>query len=141
VIERFSIETASKEELVDITDEVKRIVEKSRVTQGVCIVYIPHATAAITINENADPSISKDILAAVDKMVSRDVDYAHDRIDNNARAHIKSSLIGPSEAIPIINGKLALGTWQDVFLCEFDGPREVRNVIVVVIQDSENIRK
>ena len=92
----------------------------------------PHATAAITVNENDDPNIGTDFLRALAKMVPEHDGWLHDRIDNNAAAHIKSALVGPSVTIPVIDGKLALGTWQNVFFCEFDGPRRERRVIVSI---------
>jgi len=99
-----------------------------------CFIYVPHATAAVTINENADPNITKDIIKAINKIVPEHDNYLHDSIDNNAAAHIKSTLIGVSTAIPISSGHLQLGTWQDIFLCEFDGPRSHRKVIVEIIK-------
>ena len=93
---------------------------------------IPHATAAVTINENDDPNIGIDLINALKKTVIEHDGWLHDRIDNNAAAHIKSALIGPSESIPVVGGRLALGTWQNIFLCDFDGPRSRRNVIVSV---------
>ncbi|MBW2972634.1 secondary thiamine-phosphate synthase enzyme YjbQ, partial [Candidatus Woesearchaeota archaeon] len=98
---------------------------------GLCNVYVPHATAAIAINENADPNITLDIIEALDKMV-REGGWRHDSIDNNAAAHIKAAIIGPSETVPIENGRLQLGRWQDIFLCCFDGPRK-RRIIVTAI--------
>jgi secondary thiamine-phosphate synthase enzyme len=135
MIEKFSIETHRSEELVDITSKVEAIVQRSGVKNGICFIYTPHATAAVTINENADPNIAQDILAALDNMVSRDISYSHDRIDNNASAHIKSSLIHPGASIPVSNQRLTLGRWQDIFFCEFDGPRAKRDIIVTVIKD------
>ena len=130
----ITLSTSKKHELIDITAKVKEIVKNSKVKEGRCFIYVPHATAAITINENADPNIQTDIIKAVNKIVLEHDNYLHDSIDNNAAAHIKSTIIGVSKAIPISNGKLQLGTWQDLFFCEFDGPRSNRKVIVKVIK-------
>ncbi|MFH1133879.1 MAG: secondary thiamine-phosphate synthase enzyme YjbQ [Nanoarchaeota archaeon] len=128
----FSIQTEGKESLTDITAEVERLVAASGAREGVCSVYVPHATAALAINENADPAVQDDILEALRGQV-KDSGWRHDRIDGNAAAHIKAAIIGPSETIPIREGKLALGTWQDIFLCDFDGPRQ-RKVLVTIIK-------
>jgi secondary thiamine-phosphate synthase enzyme len=128
----FSIETEGKESLIDITAEVERLVVASGTREGVCSVYVPHATAALAINENVDPSVQEDILEALRRQV-KDGGWRHDRIDGNAAAHIKAAFIGPSEIIPIREGRLALGTWQDIFLCDFDGPRQ-RKVLVTIIK-------
>jgi secondary thiamine-phosphate synthase enzyme len=128
----FSVRTGSSNQVLDVTDQVRRIVRESGVDQGQCTVYTPHATAAVTINENADPNIGTDFLNALRKLIVEHDGWLHDRIDNNAAAHIKSALIGPSEVVPISDGSLALGTWQNIFLCEFDGPR-TRQVIVSIL--------
>lgn len=128
----FTVSTGKKQELIDITKQVEEAVNKSGVDDGLCNVYVPHATAAIAINENADPNITLDIIDALDEMV-REGGWRHDRIDNNAAAHIKASIVGPSETIPVKDGKMQLGTWQDIFLCCFDGPRK-RTVKVTIIK-------
>lgn len=130
---RFEIATAEHNEVVDISDEVKRVVAESGVRDGLCSVFTAHATAAITVNENDDPNIGTDFLTALRKVVVEHDGWLHDRVDNNAAAHIKSALVGPSETIPVEDGKLALGTWQNVFFCEFDGPRQRRGVVVTVV--------
>jgi secondary thiamine-phosphate synthase enzyme len=129
---RFSLSTREHNQVIDITREVRRVVSESGVKDGVCTVFTAHATAAITINENDDPNIGVDFLQALRKLVVEHDGWLHDRVDDNAAAHIKSALVGPSESIPIEGGKLALGTWQNIFFCEFDGPRAERSVIVVV---------
>jgi secondary thiamine-phosphate synthase enzyme len=106
---------------MDITSLVRDIVDKSKIENGVCHIFVPHTTAGITINENADPSVRQDILMELDKLVPWQANYTH--VEGNAAAHIKASLIGSSETIPIENGELVLGTWQGVFFAEFDGPR------------------
>jgi secondary thiamine-phosphate synthase enzyme len=124
----FTVTTERKHQVVDITSEVEKLARE--VETGLCTVYTPHATAAIAINENDDPNIGVDLMRALDKMVPEHDGWLHDRVDDNAAAHIKAAIVGPSETIPIAGGKLSLGTWQNVFLCEFDGPRASRRVIV-----------
>jgi secondary thiamine-phosphate synthase enzyme len=126
----LTIHTRKTQEMLDITSEVSEIVLRSGVANGFCLVYVPHATAAIVINENADPNVCQDILDALGRMVPEGA-WRHDRVDNNAAAHIKATILGPSEAIPVREGRLRLGTWQSVMLAEFDGPRD-RTVIVEV---------
>jgi secondary thiamine-phosphate synthase enzyme len=128
-----SVTTQQHHQIVDITEEVRRAWRESGVNDGQLTVYTPHATAAITINENDDPNIGTDLLRALAKLVVEHDGWLHDRIDNNAAAHIKSAIVGPSETVPIINGRLALGTWQNIFLCEFDGPRSERRIVVSIM--------
>jgi secondary thiamine-phosphate synthase enzyme len=126
------ISSSKREELIDITPQVKKIVKEAKVKEGICVIYTPHATGAIIINENADPNICDDIVEALGKLIPAGR-WRHDRIDNNADAHIKSSIIGVSVNIPISNGELQLGTWQDCFFAELDGPRNHRRVIITII--------
>ena len=128
------IASNKREEIVDITNTVENIVNKSGIKSGLCSIFIPHATAAITLNENADPNVCKDILNLLKNIVPKGV-WMHDRIDGNADAHIKASIIGPSVTIPIKDNELILGTWQDLFLCEFDGPRNKRKLIITIIEE------
>ena len=128
-----NVRTSVHNEVLDITAEVKNVVAASGIGAGVCAVYTPHATAAITINENDDPNIGVDFLSALRKLIIEHDGWLHDRVDDNAAAHIKSALIGPSESIPVSGGRLVLGTWQNVFLCEFDGPRAERRVVITVV--------
>ena len=120
-MESFSIRTGSKTEFKSITDRVASIVRDSGINEGTCVVYVPHTTAAVTINENADPSVKKDILMEVNKVIPFEDGYSH--MEGNSAAHIKATLVGESVTVPITGGKLALGTWQGIFFCEFDGPR------------------
>jgi len=129
-MEEFSVKTDRKSQIIDITLRVAAIVRQSAASEGICCVYTPHTTAAITINENDDPNVGEDILEALAKLIPEGI-WRHDRVDNNAAAHIKASVIGPSESIPVKDGTLLLGTWQAVMLVELDGPRE-RRVIVEV---------
>jgi secondary thiamine-phosphate synthase enzyme len=130
---RFELTTREHNQVMDITDAVRRVVSESGARDGVCTVFTPHATAAITINENDDPNIGTDFLNALRKLIVDHDGWLHDRVDDNAAAHVKSALVGPSESIPVEEGRLALGTWQNVFFCEFDGPRSRRDVVVVVV--------
>ena len=132
--EIITFSTSKKQELIDITDEVNSIVRKSKVKDGLCNIFAMHATAAIIINENADPNICLDIIDALDDMV-KEGRWRHDNIDGNASSHIKSAILGPSETIPIKNGQLQLGTWQSPMFVELDGPRSNRKIVVQVIGD------
>jgi len=128
----FTVKTSKREQLVDITAEVMEIISKSGVNSGICVVYVPHTTAAITINENADPSVRVDIEETLSKLVPYGKGYRH--LEGNADSHIKSTLVAPSITLIIENGRPVLGTWQGIFFCEFDGPR-TRKVHVKIISD------
>ena len=130
---RFS--TDQKNGLFDITGEVRKVVRESGVQNGIAFVYVRHATAAIMIQENWDESVQTDVVNLLKKMIPPGV-WLHDAQDGNGDAHLKSGLIGPSETIPITKGDLALGRWQNIFLCEFDGPRRDREIVITVIQDT-----
>ena len=126
------ISTKAHNELIDITKEVEKIVSESKVKQGLCNVFVTHATAAILINENYDPNLRGDIIKALNQTIPERNNYKHDKIDNNAASHIKAAIIGPSETIPIKDNKLYLGTWQSIAFCEFDGPRSNRKIIITI---------
>ena len=128
-MQSFVVTTKNKTQMIDITRAVKRVVAESGVREGLCTVFIPHTTAGVTVNENADPDVPRDMLMEVDKIVPPEDDYRH--MEGNSAAHIKSTLFGCSANIIVSDGQLCLGTWQSVFFCEFDGPRE-RNVWVQV---------
>ena len=132
--ETITISTTKKQELIDIADSVNSIVEKSGVKNGLCNIFTMHATAAIIINENADPDICIDTLDALNKLVKEGV-WRHDKLDGNAASHIKSTILGPSETIPIKNSKLQLGTWQSPMLVELDGPRNNRKIVITIIPE------
>jgi len=117
----ISVKTSSRTEFVDITTEVQKAVRESGLHSGLCMVYVPHTTAAVTINESADPSVKRDILMVLNQMVPWKADYRH--LEGNSPAHVKSTLVGASELIMVENGRLVLGTWQGIFFCDFDGPR------------------
>ena len=124
----FRVRTASKREMIDVTDRVAAVVSRSGVREGICHVYVPHATAAVVVNENDDPNVCVDILEALGRQIPQGV-WLHDRIDNNAAAHIQAAILGPGETVPIADGHLALGTWQAIMLVELDGPRDRRLVV------------
>ena len=126
------ISTKAHNELIDITKEIEKIVSESKVKQGLCNVFVTHATAAILINENYDPNVMEDIINTLNKIIPEHNNYKHDQIDNNAASHIKAAIIGPSETIPIKDNKLDLGTWQSIAFCEFDGPRSNRRIIITI---------
>ena len=128
-MESFSVRTGSRTELIDVTSRVEEAVRKSGVEDGLCCVYVPHTTAGVTINENADPSVRRDMLMELNKMVPLDDNYTH--TEGNSAAHIKASLVGSSVSVPLQGGRLALGTWQGIYFCEFDGPRSRRVVVTV----------
>ena len=126
----FSVSTHSSTEMVNITSQVQNELKQSEIKSGVCTVYVPHTTAGITINEGADPAVVRDMVMELNKIVPLQDGYDH--AEGNSAAHIKTSLFGSSVQIPVEDSRLTLGTWQSVFLCEFDGPRN-RRVIVQVI--------
>lgn len=118
----IDIRTSERCELVDITSRIEKMIKESRILEGVCHIFVPHTTAALTINENADPSVKKDIINMLNKLIPKNEGYAHG--EGNSDAHIKSSILGNEKAVFIENGHLKLGTWQGIFFCEFDGPRK-----------------
>jgi len=120
-IQQFEVATSSRSELIDITTEVQKAVDASSFGEGYCLVFVPHTTAAVTINEGADPAVRRDIVAELDKVIPWSDGYGH--AEGNSAAHIKTSLVGSSELILVSGGRLVLGTWQSVYFCEFDGPR------------------
>lgn len=130
-MKQLSVRTSRRVELIDITHLVEKVISQSEIKSGVCTVYVPHTTAAVTINENADPSVRSDILSELNKVIPFDDNYSH--LEGNAAAHIKSSVVGASETLLVDGGSLVLGTWQGIFFCEFDGPRN-RKVIVKLIE-------
>ena len=117
----LNVRTKSRTDLLDITGQLARLLQASKVTDGLMVIFVPHTTAAVTINENADPSVQHDILTELNRLIPLKGSYRH--TEGNSDAHIKSTLLGPSQTIFIQEGRLALGTWQGVYFCEFDGPR------------------
>jgi secondary thiamine-phosphate synthase enzyme len=126
----LKVRTSKRHEVIDLTPQITEAVKAARINEGFCSVYVPHATAAIIINENDDQQIGLDLLDALDKLIPEGT-WRHDQIDSNGAAHLKAAILGPSETIPVQNGRLALGTWQAVMLVELDGPRD-RKVIVTI---------
>lgn len=126
--------TDKRNALYDITEEVRAVVRESEIRNGIVHIYVRHATAGIMIQENWDESVQTDVVNLLAKMIPVGV-WAHDAQDGNGDAHLKSGLVGPSETVPLIDGSMALGRWQNIFLCEFDGPRK-REILVTVIADS-----
>ncbi len=124
------VRTARRVQLLDITDQVAEVVERSRVSEGICHVFVEHTTAGVTINEGADPDVAHDVETELGKLIRKDSGYRH--ADGNSDSHIKTVLVGAATAAPVRQGKLSLGTWQAVFLCEWDGPR-TRKVQVAVV--------
>jgi secondary thiamine-phosphate synthase enzyme len=130
-IQTFQIRTSAQTEFIDITRSVQEVVKRTEIEDGFCTVFIPHTTAAVTINENADPSVVHDIVTELNKIIPFKDQYHHS--EGNSPAHIKASLVGCSETVFVESGKLVLGTWQGIFFCEFDGPRN-RKVHVKVVK-------
>jgi secondary thiamine-phosphate synthase enzyme len=128
------VQTGQREELVDITDQVEEVVRKSGIDNGLVALYVQGATAAMMIQENWDDSVQTDVVNLLRKLIPQGV-WLHDRQDGNGDAHLKAGLVGPSETIPVIDGKLGLSQWQNVFLCEFDGPRSERRLVCTIIGD------
>lgn len=122
MIKRIQISSTRRCEMIDITPQVAEAVREAGIDEGLCTVYCPHTTGAVTVNEGADPDVAADILARLERLAPPDAGYRH--AEGNSDAHVKAALIGPSVSIPIENGRPALGTWQRIFFCEFDGPRQ-----------------
>ncbi len=132
MLKEITIKTNTQTQILDITAQAQKIVEESGITEGLCCVFIPHTTAGVTINENADPSVKQDILMELNKVIPFSDNYSH--LEGNSAAHIKASIIGSSVNIPVKNNNLLLGTWQGICFCEFDGPR-TRKYYVKIMQD------
>ena len=133
--EIIQLKTTARETLVDITDQVRAVVGDSGIRDGLVSVYAQGATAAIMIQENWDESVQTDVVNLLGRLIPRGV-WLHDAQDGNGDSHLKSGLVGPSETIPLIDGELGLSTWQNIFMCEFDGPRSDRSIVVTVISDA-----
>ena len=131
IMERFTVKTPDRTSMIDITREVQNIVSKSAIESGTCLIFVPHTTAAVTINENADPDVESDIIMELNKIIPFQDHYRH--MEGNSAAHIKASLVGESETVIIDKKRLQLVTWQGIFFCEFDGPRR-REVWIKLIK-------
>ena len=129
----FSVETTAPKQSHDITERVREVVRSAGLVSGLCHVMVLHSTAAIIVNENADPNIGVDVIDALDRVIPDHAGWLHDKIDDNAHAHIKASILGPSELLQIADGELQLGTWQGLMLMDFDGPRSERRVSVSIL--------
>lgn len=127
----FTLETNSRNEMVDITPLVKQAIRDSKIEEGLCCVFVPHTTAGVIVNENADRDVKADIIGALSRLVPASGDYRH--MEGNSDAHIKSCLVGNSITVPVEGGVPALGTWQGIYFCEFDGPRK-RKVLIKIIK-------
>ena len=130
----FSLTTGRKEGLYDITQAVSDIVRESGIMNGIATVYARGSTSAIMIQENWDESVQNDVITLLDRVIPSGI-WEHDRQDNNGDAHLKAGIVGPSETIPVTDGKLGLSTWQNIFFCEFDGPRNRREIAVTILSD------
>ena len=126
----LNVKTDMQTQLIDITNQVQKVVNESGVKEGICIIFIPHTTAAVTINENADEDVKTDILKEINKVIPFSDGYRH--MEGNSATHIKASLFGFSEQVIIQNGKLLLGTWQGIYFCEFDGPRSRKAYVKII---------
>jgi len=133
MIQTFQVKTTTQTEFIDVTHSVQGAVQKAGMRDGICIIFIPHTTAAVTINENADPSVIQDIVMELNKIVPFKDQYRH--MEGNSPAHIKASLVGCSEIVFVESGKLVLGTWQGIFFCEFDGPRNRKVHVKMISED------
>jgi secondary thiamine-phosphate synthase enzyme len=133
----ITIQSHQREVLIDITRQVKAVIHESGVRDGLVNVYAQGATAAIMIQENWDDSVQTDVIKLLQKMIPNGV-WEHDKQDGNGDAHLKSGLVGPSESIPVIDGELGLSTWQNIFFCEFDGPRQERHIVVTVLRSDQD---
>ncbi len=131
MIKEIKVKTNKRQQIIDITDQIRKIVKESRVEEGIVSIYVQHTTAALIINENHDPNICTDIINAMDRLV-KEGGWLHNKIDNNAAAHIKAVIMGASQTIPIKDNELQLGRWQSIQLVDFDGPRE-RNIKVAIL--------
>jgi len=127
------VSTRQRNELCDITEQVRDTVKDSKIQDGLVHIYVRHATAGIMIQENWDESVQNDVVHLLSKLIPKGV-WQHDAQDGNGDSHLKSGLVGPSETVPLVEGRLALGRWQNIFLCEFDGPRD-REILITVIKD------
>lgn len=128
----ITVSTPNHNILVDITRNVEQVVKQAKIKCGIVNVYVQGATAGIMIQENWDDSVQNDVISLMKKLIPAGV-WEHDAQDNNGDSHLKAGIVGPNETIPIINGKMGLSTWQNIFLCEFDGPRDERNIVVTLI--------
>jgi len=133
-MKRIDLQTRIQTEMIDITALVQQAVSEQNVERGICVVFVPHTTAGVTINENADPDVSSDVLRSLEKITPAHATYRH--AEGNAPAHVKAVLVGSSQMIPVEKGRLVLGPWQGLFFCEFDGPRS-RKIFISTIAENQ----
>ena len=133
-MQQLTVKTHDRTEMIDVTNQVEEAIRGEGLQDGICMLYVPHTTAGVTINESADPSVRRDILMVLNQMVPWNADYKH--MEGNSPAHVKSSLIGASQLVAVEKGRMVLGTWQGIFFCEFDGPRTRKLMLKLV--DSSN---
>lgn len=129
----INVKSRQRNEFIDITEEIANVIKEAGVKSGICFIYVPHTTAAVTINEGADPSVHRDIQQTLSRLIPYEMNYSHR--EGNADAHIKATLVGVSQYVPIEEGKLVLGTWQAVYFCEFDGPRHRRVALKFIVSE------
>ena len=130
MLKEITIQTNAQTQILDITTQVQKVVKESRIAEGLCCVFVPHTTAGVTINENADPSVKQDILMELNKVIPFKDNYGH--LEGNSAAHIKASIVGSSVNIPVKDNNLLLGTWQGICFCEFDGPRTRKFYVKII---------
>jgi secondary thiamine-phosphate synthase enzyme len=135
VVRYINVKSRARTEFIDITEKVQEVLKETGISSGICSVFVPHTTAAVTVNEGADPTVQRDIQMFLNKMVPFEGDYQHR--EGNSSAHIKTSLIGVSQTVLIDEGRLVLGTWQSIFFCEFDGPRHRRVALKIIVSDKK----
>lgn len=130
MIRQINVKSRTRIEFIDITEKIQEVINEADVKEGVCYIFVPHTTAGVTINEGADPSVQRDIISTLNRLIPFEGDYHHR--EGNADAHIKSTLVGTSQVVLIDQGRLSLGTWQAIYFCEFDGPRHRRVHLKIV---------
>jgi secondary thiamine-phosphate synthase enzyme len=130
MLKEIAVQTNTQTQIIDITAQIQKVVRESGISEGLCCVFIPHTTAGVTINENADPSVKHDIIMEINKVIPLNDHYSH--LEGNSAAHIKASIIGSSVNVPVENNNLLLGTWQGICFCEFDGPRQRKFYVKIV---------
>jgi len=137
VVRYINVKSRERTEFIDITEKIQEVLKEAGISSGVCNIFVPHTTAAVTVNEGADPTVQRDIQTFLNKMVPFEGDYHHR--EGNSSAHIKTTLIGVSQTVFIDEGRLVLGTWQSIFFCEFDGPRHRRVALKIIAGDKKHI--
>ncbi len=135
MVRYINVKSRARTEFIDITEQIQEVLKETGISSGVCTVFVPHTTAAVTVNEGADPTVQRDIQTCLNKMVPFEGDYHHR--EGNSAAHIKTTLVGVSQNVLVDEGRLVLGTWQSIFFCEFDGPRHRRVALKIIASDKK----